>query len=255
MSRLSGKGLCVHIAEHSVCNKLNIEILPGQRWAMLGRNGIGKTTLLQTLAGLRPATKGDINLNGENIKQLNRTQVAQQLGILFQHQEDPFPSTVLETCLTGRHPHVNRWAWESESDEQLARQALQQVDLDALIERQVSTLSGGERQRLAIATLICQQPQLLLLDEPSNHLDIHQQIVILDLLKAWSKTNDHSLIMTLHDLNLVQRYCTHALLLLGKGEFILGKLEEIMTETNLERLYLHPIKKFEGPWGQAYLPR
>lgn len=254
MSRLSTVGLSVKIAQHTVCNQLEIEILPQQRWVMLGRNGIGKTTLLHTLAGLRTAKNGEIKLNGKNIDQLNRTQIAQQQGILFQHQDDPFPSTVLETCLTGRHPHINRWAWESEEDVQLANQALQQVDLDSLINRQISSLSGGERQRLAIATLFCQQPQLLLLDEPTNHLDIHQQIIVLDLLKKWSETSNHSLIMTLHDLNLAQRYCTHGLLLLGEGEYIAGELEVIMTEANLERLYQHPIRKIEGPWGQAYLP-
>lgn len=255
MSLLQCQELAVNIAGHKVCQALDFELAPGQRWAMLGRNGVGKTTLLQTLAGLRRADSGSLSFVTENINTLSRLEIARQLGMLFQHQDDPFPSSVLETCLTGRHPHIDRWGWESDKDESLARLALEQLGLAAMSGRQVSSLSGGERQRLAIATLLCQQPRLLLLDEPTNHLDIHQQIVVLDLLKAWTETEGRGLIMTLHDLNLARRYCSHGLLLLGDGEVIAGEITEIMTAANLERLYLHPIEMFEGPWGQAYLPR
>ena len=255
MSLLQCQQLAVNIAAHKVCQSLDFELAPGQRWAMLGRNGVGKTTLLQTLAGLRRADAGSLSFVTDNINTLSRLEIARQLGILFQHQDDPFPSTVLETCLIGRHPHIDRWGWESAEDEAMARQALEQLGLAAMSDRQVDSLSGGERQRLAIAILLCQQPRLLLLDEPTNHLDIHQQIVVLDLLKAWTETEGRGLIMTLHDLNLARRYCSHGLLLLGDGEVIAGEITEIMTAANLERLYLHPIEMFEGPWGQAYLPR
>jgi len=254
MSLLKSHQLAVRIADQQVCHGLDLEIQPSQRWALLGRNGIGKTTLLQTLAGLRSPESGALQLNGQPITQLSRQQIARQLGILFQHQDDPFPSSVLETCLIGRHPHIGRWGWESANDEEIARRTLAQVGLQTLAERQVTSLSGGERQRLAVATLLCQQTDLLLMDEPTNHLDIHQQIVVLDLLKAWAETEQRGLIMTLHDLNLTQRYCSHALLLLGNGEVVKGELEEVMTEENLERLYLHPIRKVAGPWGQAFLP-
>lgn len=255
MRLLQTKGLSLNIGGKQVCNALEFMIEPGQRWAMLGRNGIGKTTLLHALAQLHPADNGVVLIGDQQSKQLSKQRIAQHMGILFQKQEDAFPSTVLETALIGRHPYLGAWQWESAQDQKIALDALTQLQLDPLVEREVSTLSGGERQRLALATLLTQQPKLLLLDEPTNHLDIHQQISVLEQLKTWSKEHTRGLMMTLHDLNLAWRFCSHALLLFGHGEVISGTIDEVLTEENLERLYLHPIQKIEGEWGQTYLPR
>lgn len=255
MRLLQTKGLSLNIGGKQVCDALEFMIEPGQRWAMLGRNGIGKTTLLHTLAQLHPADNGVVLIGDQQSKQLSKQRIAQYMGILFQKQEDAFPSTVLETALIGRHPYLGAWQWESAQDQKIALDALTQLQLDPLVEREVSTLSGGERQRLALATLLTQQPKLLLLDEPTNHLDIHQQMSVLEQLKTWSKEHTRGLMMTLHDLNLAWRFCSHALLLFGHGEVVSGNLDEVLTEENLERLYLHPIQKIEGEWGQTYLPR
>ncbi len=255
MALLSTNRLAVTIGQLPICQSLSLEINAGERWALLGRNGIGKSTLLHTLAGLRPALVGEIALQGESLQSLKPQQVAQRLGLLFQQQDDSFPSTVLETALIGRHPYLKPWQWESQTDQQQALTALQQLQLEPLAERITTTLSGGERQRLAIATLLTQEPALMLLDEPTNHLDIHHQVAVLNLLQQWSQTGSRALLMTLHDINLALRYCTHAMLLLGGGEVMMGSNEEVFTTANLERLYLHPLHRLEGEWGQAYLPR
>lgn len=255
MSLLQTKSLSLSIGGKQVCDALEFKIENGQRWAMLGRNGIGKTTLLHTLARLRPTDGGEVLINGQHTKHLPQQQIARYIGVLFQKQEDAFPSTVLETTLIGRHPYLNAWQWESAQDHTIALTALKQLKLDHLTQRQVSTLSGGERQRLALATLLTQQPKLLLLDEPTNHLDIHQQISVLEQLKTWSEQQEQALLMTLHDLNLAWRFCSHALLLFGHGEVVSGTIDDVLTEQNLERLYLHPIQKVVGEWGQTYLPR
>ncbi len=254
MSLLEADGLSLSIGGKQVCKALEFSIESGQCWAMLGRNGVGKTTLLHTLAQLRPTYSGKITLNGIKSDQLSKHDIAQQLGVLFQQQEDAFPATVLETTLIGRHPYLKAWQWESAHDHDIALTALKQVKLDHLLERQVSTLSGGERQRLALATLLTQQPKLLLLDEPTNHLDLHQQIHVLEQLKTWADQQQRALLMTLHDINLAWRFCSHALMLFGHGEVVCGTIDGVLTEQNLERLYLHPIQKVAGKWGQAYLP-
>jgi iron complex transport system ATP-binding protein len=254
MSLLRTDRLNVSIAGKNVCSALDLEVCAGERWAVLGRNGIGKTTLLHTLAVLRPADSGEIFLHGQNSKHLHARQIAQTIGLLFQQQEDTFPGTVLETALIGRHPHLGAWQWESDEDHEIALAALKALQLEQLTERRIDTLSGGERQRLALATLLAQQAKLLLLDEPTNHLDIHQQISVLEQLNKWSQEREHTVIMTLHDVNLALRFCSHALLLMGHGEVIAGKVNEVVTEANLERLYLHPLHKLAGEWGQAYLP-
>ena len=255
MSLLRVANLKLHIGETKVCEDLSFHIDTGQRWAMLGRNGIGKSTLLHTLAGLSNHDSGAIQLADENINCLTARQVAQHAGILFQQQDDAFDNTVLETALIGRHPYLKSWQWESGEDHHKAMSALQQLSLTHLTQRTTNTLSGGERQRLALATLLTQNPRLMLLDEPTNHLDIHHQISVLNLFSNWCKEGERALLMTLHDVNLALRYCDHAILLFGDGEVLAGPTEKVLSQHNLERLYLHPLNKLEGDWGQAYLPR
>ncbi len=251
---LTANDLTVSIADKSVCRGLNLAIERGQCWGILGRNGIGKTTLLHTLAGLHAPDAGAIYLEEQPLTHLSRRHIAQSIGVLFQHSEDPFPSTVLETALVGRHPYLNAWDWESEEDQTLARQALATVGMDGMASRQAGTLSGGERQRLAIATLLTQDSQLLLLDEPANHLDLHHQITILDLLVRQTRERGKALLIIGHDLNLTARYCDHALMLFGEGETTQGKLPQILTEENLARLYGHPIQCFSIGGKRVFVP-
>ncbi len=251
---LTTNDLAVSIAGKRVCRGLNLAIERGQCWGILGRNGIGKTTLLHTLAGLHAPDAGAIHLEEQPLNHLPRRHIAQSIGVLFQHSEDPFPSTVLETALIGRHPYLKAWDWESEEDRTLARQALAAVRMDGMAFRQTGTLSGGERQRLAIATLLTQDPQLLLLDEPANHLDLHHQITLLDLLVRQTRERGKALLMIGHDLNLTARYCDHVLMLFGDGETMQGKLSQILTEENLTRLYGHPIQCFAVGGKRVFVP-
>ncbi len=251
---LEARGLTVEIGGKQVCTNLHLEIHASQRWALLGINGVGKTTLLHTLAGLRAPAAGQILLNGQAIDKLPRRQVARQLGLLLQEEGDAFPGTVLETALSGRHPHLGRWQWESAEDIALAERALAQVGLAGLASRQLGTLSGGERRRLSLATLLCQQPQLFLLDEPTNHLDPHQQITLLELLAAQTREETRGLLMILHDINLASRFCDRALLLFGDGETLHGPGEQVLTAEHIARLYGHPVVTLDGPHGPVYLP-
>ncbi|MCO6411956.1 MAG: ABC transporter ATP-binding protein [Thiogranum sp.] len=247
--------LSVQIADVVVTRNLQLSIEAGQCWCILGRNGVGKTTLLHTLAGLRTARSGSIALNGRALAAYKRRSLARQLGILFQNHEDPFPATVLESVLQGRHPHLRAWQWESAEDNAIARQALAQFGLEAFAGRNVQTLSGGERQRVALATLLAQDTQLLLLDEPSNHLDLHQRLEALGRLVSFCRANNKALVMVLHDINLAARFADHALLVLGDGETRHGRQSDILDTGILERLYGHPLVRLDTPGGPAWLPR
>lgn len=215
----------------------------------------GKTTLLHTLAGLRPPQSGNITLLERPLSGMSRKAVAQHIGLLFQDRADAFPASVLETVLTGRHPWLGPLQWESSRDLVIARNALQAVDLCNMEERIVNTLSGGERRRADIACLLAQDPQLLLLDEPTNHLDIHHQIRMLDLLQEQVAHAGKALLLVMHDLNLAVRYCNRFLLLFGNGETEQGTAETALTQANLERLYQHPLQAVPGPHGLVWLPR
>jgi len=254
MALLQTNDLDVSIAGLPVCRRLGLRIEPGECWCILGRNGAGKTTLLHTLAGLHAPDSGAIVLQGKPLATLPRKTIARHIGVLFQDHHDAFPATVLETVLTGRHPWLGALQWESAADHAVAREALAAVDLAALEARNVGTLSGGERRRLGIATLLTQQAQLLLLDEPANHLDIHQQVRMLDLLRQQSVHGDRALCIVMHDLNLATRYCNRFLLLFGDGTFLQGDRDAVMTETSLERLYRHPLRRIDTAGGPVWIP-
>ena len=173
---------------------------------------------------------------------------------MFQTRSDPFPATVLETVLTGRHPYIKHWQWESQDDVDLAKDALQQVDLAGMEHRYVNTLSGGERQRVAIATILTQQPKVYMLDEPTNHLDIQHQMQLMQLLRETNERQQSAIMMILHDLNLTSRFCSHVVMLFGNGKVISGDTKDLLTEDKLETLYNYPIKIVSHDSTQVFIP-
>lgn len=251
---LETRRLTVNIAGKCVCRNFNLVLRPGSCIGVLGNNGVGKTTLLHSLAGLRPVDGGEIFLGGEPLKTLPRRQIARQLGLLMQQQEDSLPATVLETALIGRHPHIDFWRWESHSDVNQARRALKLVGLDGLEQRVQTQLSGGERQRLAIATIVTQDPRVFLLDEPTHQLDPHHQLALLEHFTMLTRERERAVIMSLHDVNLAARSCDKVLLLFGDGELLYGGTDEILTADNLSRLYQTTLIPVHWAGGTAYLP-
>ena len=243
MSLISCNNLNVKIADKTICRALSLSINAGESWAILGMNGCGKTTLLHTLSGLLPAASGEININNTLLNNLSRKEIAQQLSLLLQHQEDHFPGTVLESVLIGRHPHLQSWQWETDNDHKLALNTLNLVGLANFSERSILTLSGGERQRVALATLLVQQTNIRLLDEPVNHLDIHHQHEVMKLLTQ--DFDQGANVFVLHDVNLATQYCDHALLIYPDGKTQQGVCTEVLTEENLSELYQHPLQEIE----------
>ena len=251
---LATRYLAVSIGGKSVVRGLNLSVQPGQRLAILGRNGVGKTTLLHSLAGLRAPDSGEIKLAGDPYARLGPRCAARLRGLLPQHQSDAFTASVLETVLIGRHPHVSRWDWESAADEALARAALADVGLADLAARSIHTLSGGERQRVALATLLVQQPRLYLVDEPLAHLDLNHQIGMLELLSRRVREEAAALVMVLHDVNLAARFSDQALLLHGDGEHALGDSAAVLDAARLSRLYGHQLRVIEDGERRWFVP-
>ncbi len=254
MNLLELRNLSISIGTKTVCEDLSLKIGAGQCWGILGQNGIGKTTLLQTLAGLRPPDHGEILLKGAPLLQLHTRMIAREIGVLFQDNRELFPSTVLESALIGRHPYLKRWQWENQEDIDKALRTLQTMELDGMAHRDVSTLSGGEHQRLQIATLLIQNPNLSLLDEPINHLDLRHQIQALKTLTQHLCQPDRALVMVLHDVNLAARFCDHVLLVCGEGIINQGRTDEILTLENLDNLYGYPLRQLETGGRAVFIP-
>lgn len=253
MASLHISRLQIEIGNKTICRDLSATFQHGECWALLGINGAGKSTLLRSLAALHPLHSGTITLNDRSLTDYPRRELAQQLGLLLQDHSDAFPNTVLEHVLIGRHPHIRTWQWESDQDIAIAQQALDTVGLNGFAARPLNSLSGGERRRLDIAMLLAQAPQIYLLDEPVNHLDLHQQHNLMTLFRQLASEQQHTVIMALHDVNLAARYCDHAMLLLAGREVKAGTTEELLTTAQLSELYQHPIARIESESGTAFI--
>lgn len=240
----------VAVASRTLVRALSFTAAAGEMIAVLGQNGCGKTLSLHTLAGLRKSAAGFVTVDGADVGQRQRQKLAKQLALLPQNVDDIFPSTVLQTALTGRHPHIGLLDRETETDVNAARCALAAVGLAALEQRDVLTLSGGERRRLAIAQILTQAPSVYVLDEPTNHLDPQHQLDAMQLFRAAADAGA-TVIASLHDVNLASRFADRCLLLYGDGNWELGPTADILSSERLGKLYETHIETV--PWKNGNL--
>jgi iron complex transport system ATP-binding protein len=251
---LAVENVTLAIAGRTLCSALSFAVNAGERWVIVGPNGVGKTTLLATLAGLRSPASGTIRIEGRAIREWTPRERALRVGLLPQDTVDAFPDTALEIAISGRHPHVARWRAESQDDIAAANAALADVDCQGLAQRNVQTLSGGERRRVALAMLLAQDPAIMLLDEPTNHLDVAHEVRVLDLLARRVSTGQRAIVMSIHDLTLAARHASHALLFGFEGVRT-GPASEMLTAGNLSALYRQPLASVAFEDGIAFLPR
>ena len=245
-------GVTISVPGRTLIDGLDIHLKPGEMIAVLGQNGAGKTLTLNTLAGLRAIESGSIQLDGRELSERPRLEVARRLALLPQLIDDIFPATVLDTVLTGRHPHIGTLRWESTEDYDIAMAALITMDLGEYSQRNVLTLSGGERRRLAVAQILAQRPAIFLLDEPTNHLDPQHQF---DVLREFRRLADDGacVIASLHDVNLASRFADRCLLLHGDGRWELGTTEDTLDEARLSALYGTGIERIDWRSGSVFV--
>jgi iron complex transport system ATP-binding protein len=241
---LQARNLSVAIGGKVVCRELTVTIHPGQCWGVLGQNGAGKTTLLRTLAGLHLPQAGEVNWNGGPLHASARREVARHLGVLLQSEGGEFWGSVLEYVLLGRFPHRASWFGYRDEDEEIARQALAQMELEELAQRPLNTLSGGERQRASIAQALAQQAPCYLLDEPLQHLDLRHQAQVMQVFGKL-RAEGRALLMVLHDIPWALRCCDHVLLQFADGRVLHGAAGKLLTRERLEMLYQCPLAEEE----------
>lgn len=233
--------LTISVPGRNLVQSLQLKLARGDFLAVLGRNGAGKTLTLHTLAGLRAADSGRVYLKDQPLAALKRRQIATGLALLPQSADDVFPSTVLETVLIGRHPHIGPLAWETDLDRRIAWQSLERMNLAAFSDRDLDTLSGGERRRVSIAQVLTQAPDVYLLDEPTNHLDPQHQLDVLRVFVEQAR-DGATVIASLHDVNLAARFASLCLLLYGDGRWELGTTQSVLNESCLSELYATPME-------------
>ncbi|HWN30763.1 MAG TPA: ABC transporter ATP-binding protein [Burkholderiales bacterium] len=251
---LSCENLLLHYPGKLLCRDLSLELKPGKYWGILGQNGSGKTTLLQALGGLNEPAGGSIALNGRLLRSYSRRQLGQALGVLLQEEDSWFWGNVFEYVLLGRHPHVASLFGWSARDEELAWQALQKMELADLAQRQMNSLSGGERQRARLAQLLTQDPVYMLLDEPLQHLDLRHQLQTMNLLRELATKRGKVVLMVLHDMLWVTRYCDQVLLLHDQGLIVSGAAAAVLTRENLEALYHCELRQYGAGQDAHFIP-
>ncbi|MEK7840523.1 MAG: ABC transporter ATP-binding protein [Pseudomonadota bacterium] len=254
MTWLDCRALDIVVAGRTLCRGLDAAFRAGEVWGVLGPNGAGKTTLLHALAGLRAPDSGRVRLKEQPLPAIEGRARARSIGVLLQDHDAALPVRVLDTVLSGRHPHLPRLAWEGPEDRRLATEALAVVDMTGTEARLLSTLSGGERRRVEIAALITQQTPICCLDEPTAHLDMPHQIGLLSWFSEQARRNGGLVITVLHDPNLVARFCTHVLLLSGHGDSRQGPVAEVLTAGALSELFGYPVRRLQDGENSCFMP-
>ena len=228
---------------------LNFELAEGELMGLIGPNGSGKTTLMKLIAGIVQPDKGMLNILERPIHAYNRKILARHIAFVPQSVPIDFPFTVKEVVLMGRAPYQGVLGLENREDIEKTRQAITFTGMTHLADRKMNQLSGGECQRAFIARAICQEPSVLLLDEPTASLDLSHQIRIMDLMEKLKAEKQITIVMVSHDVNLAAMY-GNRLLLLDKGCIAeIGSPREVLTYQNLERSYGCTLLVDKNPWG------
>ena len=198
-----------------VLRTVSLTLLPGEILGVIGPNGSGKTTLFRLLSGILAPSAGTVRLAGRPLTAYRRREVARRLAVVPQDPTIDFPFTALEVVLMGRAPHLSALAFPRARDLAIAREAMARLEVAEVESRPLDRLSGGERQRVLLARALAQEAEVLLLDEPTTHLDLRHQAGIHDVARALARERGHAVVSVLHDLNLAALFCDRLMLLAG----------------------------------------
>ncbi len=242
--------------EHLVCgygkkpiiNDVSFEVEDGHFVGIVGPNGAGKTTLLRAIVGLLEIRGGSIVIGNHKIENLDRRELARRIAFVPQLMEPVDGFSVEDLVMLGRTPYLDRFSFEQNDDYDAVKWAIEELKIEDLKDRQTTELSGGEFQRVAIARALAQEPRVMLLDEPTSHLDIRYQVNICKMLR---KLRSHrSIVATFHDLNLASRFCSR-LVLLKNGELIAeGTPDQVVTPENIWKAYRIKVAVRKNPTTQ-----
>jgi iron complex transport system ATP-binding protein len=243
--------LSVRYGERQALREVTLDLPAGSFVAVLGPNGAGKSTLVRALTRLVPPASGEITCAGRPLRDWGTAELARTIAVAPQDVWAPFEYSVLEMVLMGRSPHLSGMGLESEADVAFARKALARLELSDVESRPIQTLSGGERQRVLLARVLAQDAPIVILDEPTAHLDIAHQQRTLQLMSDLHREG-RTVVVVLHDLNLASLYCPRLVLLADGAVCGDGTPDEVLTQDRLSEVYGAMVVVTKHP--QAKLP-
>jgi iron complex transport system ATP-binding protein len=234
---LAGTDLHAGYLGTEVLHGIDAELRAGEFWGILGPNGSGKSTLLKALTGVLPLTSGEVRLGGQPLRRLRRRDIAREVAVVPQFVEAPFDFTVGEIVMMGRTPHVGRFQLERQSDRAAWQLALERCDAWQFRDRLLNELSGGERQRAIIARALAQEPRVLLLDEPTAHLDLGHQLEVFELLRHLNESDGLTIACVSHDIGLAAQHCRRLTMLVEGRVVFEGTPNEVITPEVIHEVY------------------
>ena len=247
---LSARGLSWSVAGKEIVQDVDLEARPGQVVGLMGPNGSGKSTVMRFLAGTARADRGTVRIDGRDLSQISRREIARSLALVEQQADTDLDLTVDQVIDLGRIPHRGRWVGSRSGDRAIIASAAARTGIAHLLQRHWNTLSGGERQRVHLARALAQQPQVLLLDEPTNHLDISHQLDILSGLHDLGI----SVVVALHDLNLALAYCDAVVLMCHGKVRASGPTRTVLSADVIRKVYdVDCIVRDHGGSAPAYV--
>jgi iron complex transport system ATP-binding protein len=245
--------LAVAYGSREVLRGVSLEVKSGEVVALIGPNGAGKTTLVRAVSGIVPVQRGAVRTNGDDLLSLPPMQRARFLAVVPQVAALPPAYSVWETVLMGRTPYLNFLGHVSPHDAIIARNALERVDALELAERRVGELSGGEQQRVLLARALAQSTSILLLDEPTVHLDLQHQVNLMETIQALAHADHLAVLIALHDLNLAAHYADRVALLVGGQIKAIGAPRQVLTPELISEAYHLEVQVVPHPFADVPL--
>ena len=241
------QNLSVSYGSRRILHDVSLDVQSGEVLALIGPNGAGKSTLVRAVSGVIPYT-GQIRTNGDDFASLSTLQRARYVATVPQAVSLPPAFTVWETVLLGRTPYLNFLGQPSRKDEEIARQSLGRVSALPFADRRVGELSGGEQQRVLFARALCQSTPILLLDEPTAHLDLQYQVTLLQLVHELAHRDNLAVLIALHDLNLAAHYADRIALMVAGSIKAVGKPAEVLQPELIAEAYCLPVQVVKHPF-------
>jgi len=246
------QSLSVSYGSCQILHEVSLDVQSGEVLALIGPNGAGKSTLVRAASGVIPYT-GHVHTNGDDFAALEPIKRARYIATVPQAVSMPPAFTVWETVLLGRTPYLGFLGQPSQKDEEIARQSLQRVSALPFMDRRVGELSGGEQQRILLARALCQSTPILLLDEPTAHLDLQYQVSLLELVTELAHKDNLAVLIALHDLNLAAHYADRIALMVAGKIKAMGKPKEVLTPELIADAYCLPVQVVHHPFLDAPL--
>lgn len=253
-SYLSTENLAAGYDGKAWIREISIHASRGEIVTLIGPNGAGKSTILKSIAGQLKPVGGVVSLDGRPREQWPKTEIARRMAVMMTERTQPELMTCFDVAAMGRYPHTGRFGTLSEADRKVVWHALDMVHAKELADRDFSRISDGQRQRILLARAICQQPQIILLDEPTSFLDIRHKMELLTILKTLVREKQVAVLMSMHELDLAQKVSDYIVCVGENKIWKCGTPEEIFTETCMEELFGIPGGSYCAEYGSVELP-